>query len=151
MNTLSYKTVTPKPAEIKKEWVLVDAENEIVGRLATQVARILRGKTKTNYTPHLDCGDNVIVINAEKVRLTGKKMNDKEYVHYSGHPGGQKIATPKEMLRKRPEYIIEEAVRGMLPKNRLGAELFRNLRVFTGSEHTHEAQKPRKINLNEIK
>jgi large subunit ribosomal protein L13 len=151
MNTLSYKTLTPKPADIKKEWVLVDAENEIVGRLATQVARILRGKTKTNYTPHLDCGDNVIVINAEKVRLTGKKMNDKEYVHYSGHPGGQKIATPKEMLRKRPEYIIEEAVRGMLPKNRLGAELFRNLRVFSGSEHTHEAQKPRKINLNEIK
>jgi large subunit ribosomal protein L13 len=151
MNTLSYKTITPKPAEIKKEWVLVDAENEILGRLATQVARILRGKTKTNYTPHLDCGDNVIIINADKVRLTGNKMDEKEYVHYSGHPGGQKISTPKEMLRKKPAYIIEEAVRGMLPKNKLGAELFRNLRVFAGADHTLEAQKPKKININEIK
>lgn len=151
MNTLSYKTLTPKTDEIKKEWVLVDAENEILGRLSTQVARILRGKTKTNYTPHLDCGDNVIVINAEKVRLTGAKMTNKEYVHYSGHPGGQKISSPKEMLRKRPEYIIEEAVRGMLPKNRLGADLFRNLRVFAGSEHTHQAQQPKLININDIK
>ena len=151
MNTLSYKSVTPKPAEIKKEWVLVDAENEILGRLATQVAKILRGKTKTNYTPHLDCGDNVIVINAEKIRLTGKKMNDKEYVHYSGHPGGQKVNTPRIMLVKKPTYVVEEAIRGMLPKNRLGAELFRNLRVFAGPEHTHEAQQPKKININEIK
>jgi len=151
MNTLSYKTLTPKTDEIKKEWVLVDAENEILGRLATQVARILRGKTKTNYTPHLDCGDNVIIINAEKVRLTGAKMTNKEYVHYSGHPGGQKISSPKEMLRKRPGYIIEEAVRGMLPKNRLGAELFRNLRVFAGTEHTHQAQQPKLININDIK
>ena len=151
MNTLSYKTVTPKPAEIKKEWVLVDAENEILGRLATQVARILRGKTKTNYTPHLDCGDNVIIINADKVRLTGNKMNDKEYVHYSGHPGGQKLATPKVMLKKKPTYVVEEAVRGMLPKTKLGAELFRNLRVFAGTEHPHEAQQPKKININEIK
>ena len=151
MNTLSYKTVTPKPAEITKEWVLVDAENEILGRLATQVARILRGKTKTNYTPHLDCGDNVIVINAEKIRFTGAKMNQKQYVHYSGYPGGQKVGTPKEMLRKKPTYVIEEAVRGMLPKNRLGAELFRNLRVFAGSEHNHEAQQPKLIKINEIK
>jgi len=151
MNTLSYKTVTPKPAEIKKEWVLVDAENEILGRLATQVARILRGKTKTNYTPHLDCGDNVIIINAEKIRFTGSKLTDKQYVHYSGYPGGQKVGTPKEMLRKKPTYVIEEAVRGMLPKNRLGAELFRNLRVFAGAEHTHEAQQPKLIKINEIK
>jgi large subunit ribosomal protein L13 len=151
MNTLSYKTVTPKPAEITKEWVLVDAENEILGRLATQVARILRGKTKTNYTPHLDCGDNVIIINAEKVRLTGNKMNDKEYVHYSGHPGGQKVNTPRIMLNKKPTYVVEEAIRGMLPKTKLGAELFRNLRVFAGTEHPHEAQQPKKININEIK
>ena len=116
MNTQSYRTLTPKADQIKKEWVLVDAENEIVGRLATKVASILRGKYKTNFTPHLDCGDNVIVINAEKVRFTGSKMDDKQYVHYSGHPGGQKKATPKEMMRKKPAYIVEEAVRGMLPK-----------------------------------
>lgn len=151
MNTLSYKTQTPKAGEITKEWVLVDAENEILGRLATKVANILRGKNKTNYTPHLDCGDNVIVINAAKVRLTGAKLTDKEYVHHSGYPGGQKIATPKEMLRKKPTYVVEEAIRGMLPKNRLGSELFRNLRVFAGPEHDHEAQQPRKINLNETK
>jgi large subunit ribosomal protein L13 len=151
MNTLSYKTQTPKPEEIKKEWVLVDAENEILGRLATQVARILRGKTKTNYTPHLDCGDNVIIINADKVRLTGAKLTDKEYVHYSGYPGGQKIGTPKEMMNKRPTYVVEEAIRGMLPKNRLGAELFRNLHVFAGPEHNHQAQQPRLININDIK
>jgi len=151
MNTLSYKTVTPKPSEIQKDWVLVDAENEVLGRLATQVAKILRGKTKTNYTPHLDCGDNVIVINAEKVRLTGAKMTDKQYVHYSGYPGGQKIGTPKEMMRKKPGYVVEEAVRGMLPKTKLGAELFRNLRVFAGAEHTHQAQQPKLINIHEIK
>jgi large subunit ribosomal protein L13 len=151
MNTLSYRTITPKADQINKEWLLVDAENEIVGRLATKVASLLRGKYKTNYTPHLDCGDNVIVINAEKVRFTGKKMDDKEYVHYSGYPGGQKKATPNEILRKKPQYIVEEAIRGMLPKNRLGAELFRNLRVFVGSEHDHEAQKPRLINIHEIK
>lgn len=151
MNTLSYKTQTPKPADIQKEWLLVDAENEVLGRLATQVAKILRGKHKTNYTPHLDCGDNVIVINAEKVRLTGDKMNSKEYFHYSGYPGGQSVGTPKEMLRKKPGYVVEEAIRGMLPKNRLGAELFRNLRVFPGAEHTLQAQKPKQINIHEIK
>jgi large subunit ribosomal protein L13 len=151
MNTLSYRTLTPKAEQITKEWLLVDAENEIVGRLATKVASLLRGKYKTNYTPHLDCGDNVIIINADKIRFTGKKMDDKVYVHYSGYPGGQKKATPKEVLRKKPAYVVEEAVRGMLPKNRLGAELFRNLRVFVGSEHDHEAQKPRLININEIK
>jgi large subunit ribosomal protein L13 len=151
MNTLSYRTLTPKADQITKEWLLVDAENEVVGRLATKVAALLRGKYKTNFTPHIDCGDNVIVINAEKVRFTGAKMDDKEYVHYSGYPGGQKKATPKEILKKKPAYIVEEAVRGMLPKNRLGAELFRNLRVYVGSEHEHEAQKPRLINIHEIK
>ncbi|NVO20081.1 MAG: 50S ribosomal protein L13 [Bacteroidetes bacterium] len=151
MNTLSYRTLTPKAGDINKEWLLVDAENEVVGRLATKVAALLRGKYKTNYTPHLDCGDNVIVINAEKIRFTGAKMGDKEYIHYSGYPGGQKKATPAEILRKKPQYIVEEAIRGMLPKNRLGAELFRNLRVFVGSGHDHEAQKPRLINIHEIK
>lgn len=151
MNTLSYRTQTPKSDQINKEWLLVDAENEVVGRLATKVAALLRGKYKTNFAPHVDCGDNVIVINAEKVRFTGAKMNDKEYVHYSGYPGGQKKATPREILKKKPAYIVEEAVRGMLPKNRLGAELFRNLRVYVGTQHDQEAQKPRLINLNEIK
>jgi large subunit ribosomal protein L13 len=151
MNTLSYRTITPKAEQINKEWLLVDAENEIVGRLATKVASLLRGKYKTNYTPHLDCGDNVIIINAEKIRFTGKKMDDKQYIHYSGYPGGQKKATPAEVLRKKPNYILEEAIRGMLPKNRLGAELFRNLRVFVGTEHDHVAQKPRLINIHEIK
>ena len=151
MNTLSYKTQTPKGGEIVKEWVLVDAENEVLGRLATKVAAILRGKYKTNYTPHLDCGDNVIIINADKVRLTGAKMNEKEYIHYSGYPGGQKIGTAKEMLRKKPTFLVEEAVRGMLPKTRLGSDLFRNLRVFAGSEHDHQAQQPKLINIHEIK
>jgi len=151
MNTLSYRTLTPTKATITKEWVLVDAENEVLGRLATKVARILRGKLKTNYTPHLDCGDNVVVINAAKVRLTGKKMTDKQYVRHTGYPGGQRFASPKEMLAKRPGAVVEEAVRGMLPKTRLGAELFRNLKVFAGPEHAHEAQQPKVINLTSIK
>ena len=151
MNTLSYRTLTPTKETIHKEWVLVDAENEILGRLATKVARILRGKLKTNYTPHLDCGDNVIVINAEKIRLTGKKMTDKVYVRHTGYPGGQRFATPKELLAHRPNAVVEEAVRGMLPKTRLGAELFRNLKVFAGAEHAHEAQQPKVINLTSIK
>jgi large subunit ribosomal protein L13 len=151
MNTLSYRTLTPTKETIRKEWVLVDAENEILGRLATKIARILRGKLKTNYTPHLDTGDNVIVINAGKIRLTGKKMTDKVYVRHTGHPGGQRFATPKELLAHRPNAVVEEAVRGMLPKNRLGAELFRNLKVFTGAEHAHEAQQPKVINLTSIK
>lgn len=151
MNTLSYKTHTPRPAEISKEWLLVDAENEVLGRLASHVAVLLRGKHKTSYTPHLDCGDNVIIINAAKVRLTGHKDEQKEYVHHSGYPGGQKFATPREMFKKKPTFVVEEAVRGMLPKTRLGRQLFRNLRVFEGEAHNHEAQQPRKININEIK
>jgi len=151
MNTLSYKTVSANQATVTKEWVLIDAENEVLGRLATKAARLLRGKLKTNYTPHVDCGDNVIIINAEKIILTGKKMDDKVYTRHTGYPGGQRFATPKELLAKKPIAVVEAAIRGMLPKNRLGRELFRNLYVYAGPEHQHQAQQPKTINLNSIK
>lgn len=151
MSTLSYKTISANAKTVTKNWVIVDAENEVVGRLATQVARILRGKNKTNYTPHVDCGDNVIVINAEKIRFTGNKMEEKEYVHHTGYPGGQRFATPKEWVKRKPIAIIEHAVRGMLPKNILGRHLFGNLYVYAGSQHPHEAQQPKLINIHEIK
>ena len=151
MNTLSFKTISANEKTVNKEWVLIDAENEILGRLASKTAMFLRGKYKTNFTPHVDCGDNVIIINAEKVRLTGDKLTDKEYVSHSGYPGGQKIHTPRELLVKKPTAVVEKAIRGMLPKNRLGRELFRNLHVYAGPEHPHQAQQPRVINLNSIK
>jgi large subunit ribosomal protein L13 len=151
MNTLSYRTVSANETTVRKEWVIVDAENQVLGRLATKVARLLRGKLKTNYTPHFDCGDNVIVINAAKVILTGKKMDEKEYVRHTGYPGGQRINTPRELFAKKPVAVVEKAVKGMLPKNRLGAQLFRNLHVYAGAEHAHQAQKPKEINLNTIK
>lgn len=122
----------------------------VLGRLASRAAMILRGKYKTNYTPHVDCGDNVIIVNATKVRLTGKKLTDKVYVRHTGYPGGQRFATPAELLKRKPNAVVEEAIRGMLPKNRLGSQLFRNLYVYEGSEHPHEAQKPKEINVNEI-
>ena len=147
MNTLSYKTVSANKETVNKEWVLIDAEGEILGRLATTVAAMLRGKHKTNFTPHVDCGDNVVVINAEKVDLTGKKWSDKEYVRYTGYPGGQRFTPAQEMLKKNPISLIEHAVRGMLPKNRLGRAIFKNMHVYAGSEHPHEAQKPKKIEL----
>lgn len=151
MDTLSYKTVSANKATVNKQWVVVDAEGQVLGRLATKVAMIIRGKNKPSFTPHVDCGDNVIVINAEKVVLTGKKMTDKEYVRHSGHPGGQTIQTPAELMKKYPERIIEKAVRGMLPKNRLGDALFTNLKVVVGPNHKYEAQKPTIIDLNSIK
>ncbi|MCK9338939.1 MAG: 50S ribosomal protein L13 [Bacteroidales bacterium] len=151
MNTLSYKTISANEQIVKKEWVVIDAENAVVGRLSTVVARILRGKTKTYYTPHFDCGDNVIIINADKVRFTGKKLTDKMYVRHTGYPGGQRFRTPREVLQKNPIGILEHAVRGMLPKNRLGDQLYRNLYVYAGSEHPHEGQQPKLININEIK
>jgi len=151
MNTLSYKTVSANSATVNKEWVIIDAENEVLGRLATKAANFLRGKYKTNFTPHVDCGDNVIIINAEKVKLTGNKLNDKEYLRHTGYPGGQRVATPRQLLAKKPEAIIEKAIKGMLPKNRLGAALFRNLYVYAGPEHPHQAQQPKAINLNTIK
>ena len=151
MNTLSYKTVSANKATVNKEWLLIDAEGEILGRLASAAARILRGKHKTNYTPHVDCGDNIVIINAEKVRLTGNKMNDKQYVRHTGYPGGQRFATPRELFRRKPIAVIEHAVKGMLPKNRLGSALYRNLYVYAGTEHKQDAQKPRLINIKDIK
>ncbi len=149
MDTLSYKTVSANKATVTKEWVVVDATDQVLGRLAAQIAVILRGKHKPSFTPHVDCGDNVIVINANKVRLTGKKLTEKVYVRHTGYPGGQRFATPKEMLTRKPLFVVEHAVKGMLPKNRLGAELFRNLFVYEGSEHPHEAQQPKTITLNQ--
>ena len=151
MDTLSYKTVSAKPSTIQKEWILIDAEGEIVGRLASVAAQILRGKYKTNFTPHMDCGDNVVIINAEKIRFTGKKLNDKRYVRHTGYPGGQRFANPKELLNRKPIAILEHAIRGMLPKNKLGDKLFRNLYVYAGSEHKQQAQQPKLINLKDIK
>ena len=151
MKAVSYKTIAANEQIVKKEWVVIDAENEIVGRLSTVAARILRGKTKTYYTPHFDCEDNVIIINAEKVRFTGHKMDDKQYVRHTGYPGGQRFATPKELLKKNPIGILEHAIKGMLPKNKLGADLFRNLYVYAGQNHPHEGQQPKTININEIK
>ncbi|MDP3398869.1 MAG: 50S ribosomal protein L13 [Bacteroidales bacterium] len=150
MDTLSYKTVSANKATVTKEWVVIDATDQVLGRFASRIALILRGKHKPSYTPHVDCGDNVIVINADKVRLTGKKMTEKVYVRHTGYPGGQRFATPKELLTRKPLAVVEHAVKGMLPKNRLGAELFRNLFVYTGPEHPHEAQQPKEIHLNEI-
>ncbi|MDR2886758.1 MAG: 50S ribosomal protein L13 [Bacteroidales bacterium] len=147
MNTLSYKTVSANKATVNKEWVVVDAEGKVLGRTATVVASMLRGKHKTNYTPHVDCGDNVIVVNAEKAILTGDKMTDKEYVRHTGYPGGQRITTADKLLKKNPIALIEHAVKGMLPKNRLGNALYRNLHVYAGSTHPHEAQQPKIVEI----
>ncbi len=130
---------------------MVDAKDEILGRLASKVAKILRGKHKPSFTPHVDCGDNVIVINAEKVKMTGQKMATKQYVRHSGYPGGQRTETPEQLLGKKPQAIVERAIKGMLPKNRLGSELFRNLFVYVGESHPHEAQQPKNLDLNTIK
>lgn len=151
MDSLSYRTVSANKASVKKEWFVVDATNEVVGRLASRVAIVLRGKHKPHYTPHADCGDKVIIINAEKVRFTGDKLEDKEYITHSGYPGGQKFTSPADLLKKQPEVILENAIKGMLPKNKLGAELFRNVYVYTGETHKHEAQEPKKLDLNTIK
>ena len=151
MDTLSYKTKSANAATVDKQWVLVDAEGQILGRLASKVATILRGKNKPSFTPHVDCGDNVVVINASKVALTGSKATDKKYLRHTGYAGGQRETTTKELFENHPERIIENAVKGMLPKNKLGAELFRNLRVYAGETHEQEAQKPVQINLNDLK
>jgi large subunit ribosomal protein L13 len=151
MDMLTYKTISANKETVTKEWLLVDAENEILGRFASVVAKLIRGKNKTNFTPHVDCGDNVIVINAEKIRLTGNKMTDKEYIRHTGYPGGQRFTSPKELLVKNPTEIVEKAVKGMLPKNRLGSVLFKNLHVYAGKEHPHTAQQPKEIKINSIK
>ncbi len=151
MDTLSYKTVSANKETVNKEWVIVDANGETLGRFASKVAKLLRGKYKPNFTPHVDCGDNVIVINAEKVHLTGKKMTARKYFSHSGYPGGQKITTPEEMVQKKPISLIEKSIKGMLPGNRLGSAIMRNLYVYEGNEHPHKAQNPKKIDLNSIK
>jgi large subunit ribosomal protein L13 len=149
MDTLSYKTVSANKNTVNKEWVLVDADGQALGRLASEVAKLLRGKHKPNYTPHVDCGDNVVVTNAAKVSLSGKKWESKSYIRHTGYPGGQRSLSAKELLAKDPARVVEKAVKGMLPKNKLGADLFRNLKVYAGEEHGQEAQKPRVINLND--
>jgi len=145
VNTLSYKSRSLKKDEYEKEWFIVDATDLVVGRMSSQIASVVRGKHKPTYTPHMDCGDHVIVINADKVRFTGKKLTDKEYLSHSGYPGGQKSVTSLELLQKHPYRIVESAVRGMLPKNRLGRQLFKNLHVYASAEHPHDAQKPKEL------
>ncbi len=151
MDALSYKTKFANKTSAEKEWLLVDAENEVVGRLASKVAMLLRGKHLTSYTPHADAGSNVIIINAEKVRFTGKKLTDKEYVRYTGFQGGQRFTTPKELMAKKPEEILAHAIHGMLPKGPLGRQLNTNIRIFAGTNHGHDAQQPKKIDLSKIK
>ncbi len=148
MDTLSYKTVSANKETADKKWILVDAEGQTVGRLASKVAKMIRGKHKPNFTPHADCGDNVIVVNAEKVSFSGTKLADKEYIRYTGYPGGQRSTAAEMMLKDHPERLIEKAVKGMFPKNKLGRRLFTNLKVYKGTEHNHDAQKPQVVNLD---
>ena len=153
MDTLSYKTISANKATATKEWVVVDATDQVVGRLGAKVAKLLRGKYKPNFTPHVDCGDNVIIINADKVRFTGKKWTDKIYLSYTGYPGGQREITPAQLMAKPngAEKLMKKVVKGMLPKNRLGAKLLGNLYVYAGNEHKHEAQTPKVIDINSLK
>ena len=151
MDTLSFKTVSVNKATAKKEWVVVDATDMVLGRMASKVAKLLRGKYKPSFSPHVDCGDNVIIINADKVKLTGKKWTDRVYLSYTGYPGGQRDITPARLMQKSPEKLIKKVVKGMLPKNILAASLLNNLYVYAGSEHPHEAQQPKTIDLNLIK
>ena len=151
MNTLSYKTVSANKETANKEWLVVDADGQTLGRLSSKIAMLIRGKYKTNFTPHVDCGDNVVVINAEKIVLTGKKWEQKSYIRHTGYPGGQRSLTATEMFEKNPTRLIEKAVKGMLPKNKLGSALFRNLYVYAGTEHLHTAQNPKAINVNELR
>jgi large subunit ribosomal protein L13 len=145
VDSISYKTKSVSKATVKKEWYIIDAEGQTLGRFASKVANILRGKHKTNFTPHVDCGDNVIIINADKIRFSGNKLNDKDYVFYSGFPGGQRFESAKNMMQKKPTYAVEHAIEGMLPNNKLGSEIFRNLYVYAGSEHPHAAQQPKTL------
>ena len=153
MDTLSYKTISVNKATATKEWVVVDATDQVLGRLGTKVAKLLRGKYKPNFTPHVDCGDNVIIINADKVKLTGNKWNDRVYLRYTGYPGGQRETTPAQLLA-RPngaERLVKKVVKGMLPKNKLSRQLLDNLYVYEGGEHKHEAQSPKAIDINVLK
>ena len=148
MTKTSYKTISANSRTVNKEWVLVDAAELPLGRTASIIATLLRGKHKTNFTPHVDCGDNVVVINAEKVELSGNKWDQKQYISHTGYPGGQRIITADKLHNKNNIKLVEKAVKGMLPKNKLGAELFRNLKDFPSSKHDHEAQQPKLIDVN---
>ena len=151
MDTLSYRTVSANRKTVDKKWLLVDAEGETLGRLASKVAQLIRGKHKTNFTPHVDCGDNVVVINAEKITMSGNKWEAKEYIRHTGYPGGQRSLTANQMMAKHPTAMVEKAVKGMLPKNKLGSALYKNLYVYAGNEHSQDAQKPEKIDLKDLK
>ena len=151
MDTLSYKTISANKATITKNWVVVDANGQHLGRFASKVAKLLRGKYKPNFTPHVDCGDNVIIINADKVVLTGNKWTDRIYFSHTGYPGGQRETTPEKLFKKSSERLVRKVVKGMLPKNRLGDHLLGNLYVYDGSEHKHEAQQPQLIDINLLK
>jgi|TARA_B110000305_G_scaffold229402_1_gene280363 large subunit ribosomal protein L13 len=151
VDTLSYKTVSANKETAEKKWIVVDADGQTLGRLASKVAKLIRGKHKANFTPHADCGDYVIVLNAEKVSFSGTKLVNKTYIRHTGYPGGQRQTTAEQMLAKSPERLVEKAIKGMLPKNTLGRQLFRNLKVFKGGEHNQEAQKPAVLNLDTFK
>ncbi|MBK6274048.1 MAG: 50S ribosomal protein L13 [Chitinophagales bacterium] len=150
MDTLSYKTQVAKPSTVVHKWYIVDAENQTLGRISSEIAKILQGKNKPSYTTHFDAGDHVIIINAEKVHLSGKKLTDKVYVRHTGYPGGQRFMTPKIALAKKPEFVLENAISHMLPRTRLGRAMFKKLHVFAGTDHPHAAQKPEVLKFNNI-
>ncbi len=150
VDTLSFKTISANKATVNKEWVVVDATGQSLGRMCSKVAKLLRGKYKPNFTPHVDCGDNVIIINADKVVLTGNKWNDRIYFKHTGYPGGQREVTPAQLMAKGEDRLFRKVVKGMLPKNRLGDKLLKNLYVYAGSEHKHEAQQPKSIDINSL-
>ena len=151
MDTLSFKTISANKATVKKEWVVVDATDQVLGRMCAKVAKILRGKYKPCYTPHVDCGDNVIIINADKVQLTGKKWTDRVYLNFTGYPGGQRELSPADLMKKGESRLFKRVLKGMLPKNKLGAQLLRNVYIYGGSEHPHDAQTPKTIDINTLK
>lgn len=159
MDTISYRTEFPNAQEVTHDWVVIDATDQVLGRLCAKVAKLLRGKYKPSYSPNMECGDNVIIINADKVRLTGKKWTDREYLRYTGYPGGQRVSTPELLMKKslnkhmKPGYhpLFIKVVKGMLPKNRLGRRIIENMHVYNGPEHPHEAQNPKVIDINTIK
>ncbi|MBR2368538.1 MAG: 50S ribosomal protein L13 [Paludibacteraceae bacterium] len=151
MDTLSYKTVSANKATVTKEWVVVDATDQILGRFCSKVAKLVRGKYKPNFTPHVDCGDNVIIINADKIKMTGNKWTDRSYLTYTGYPGGQKAINPLRLQAKGSQRLFNKVLKGMLPKNRLGDKLLSNVYVYDGAEHKHEAQNPKFIDINTLK
>lgn len=151
MDTLSYKTISANKATAHKEWVVVDATDQILGRFCSKVAKILRGKYKANFTPHVDCGDNVIIINADKIKLTGNKWTDRVYLSYTGYPGGQRTNSPETLMKKGEERLYNKVIKGMLPKSKLGDQLLTNFFVYAGSEHPHQAQSPKSIDINSLK